>query len=142
MPATYSTIDYTTPSISGHDPCTRALQPQTCATLRPSSLLVPQSPSPPEPQLSPRHSSLPQNQSSFFADPTLPFALPLLECRKLLAPLGGGGPAGGLPLACCCANTLPLGAAAEPGVGVGGKCAYKLGVLGAEGKPAPASDGL
>ena len=52
--------------------------------------------------------------------------------------LGGGG--GGT--ACCAANTLPPGAPppyalADPGVGVGGKCEYKLGVLGADGVPLP-----
>ncbi len=53
--------------------------------------------------------------------------------------LGGGG--GGEEVLCCAANTLPP----DPGVGVGGKCAYSPGVFGADGVPfrAPSpNDGL
>ena len=58
----------------------------------------------------------------------------MLVCLSPLNPLGGGPPP------CCCANTLPP-PVADPGVGVGGKCEYKFGVVGADGVPTPC-DGL
>ena len=48
----------------------------------------------------------------------------MLACLSPLEPLGGGPPP------CCCANTLPA-PVADPGVG--GKCEYIFGVVGADG---------
>ena len=67
------------------------------------------------------------------------FRSPLLACLSPLDPLGGG-PGGGGPPPCCCANTLPP-PVADPGIGVGGKCEYRLGVGGADGVPT-ACDGV